>query len=354
VLRLIDVSNGGPFDTSNAEIDIPASIGTIALTSGSLSYDGGNAGGNTMAVKGTGGVVTISQSGGATVITSSSSDALTVENLAITGSFAVGVFSDEGAIVASGVSVAGATDEGIWAHGSTVSLTDSEVLNSTNTGVESFGDISLVRSTVAGNGRYGIDTNTHGDASLVDSTVSGNAQDSTFDGINAVSVTLVYSTVVQNGTAAISDVNIRASADLTSFGSVVALKGATANCSIQGTTTSNGYNLSDDASCGFTGTGDRQGAANDPMLAALADNGGGTQTRSPLTGSPLLDAIPTASCQADGAAGVTTDQRGITRPQGATCDIGAVEIEVVPLAPVIPPAPGVPPVPVVIQPLFTG
>jgi hypothetical protein len=48
----------------------------------------------------------------------------------------------------------------------------------------------------------------------------------------------------------------------------------------------------------------------------------------PLTGSPLIDAIPAASCQADGAAGITTDQRGFARPDAASpnCDIGAVEV----------------------------
>jgi hypothetical protein len=37
---------------------------------------------------------------------------------------------------------------------------------------------------------------------------------------------------------------------------------------------------------------------------------------------------------------VTTDQRGVTRPQGSGCDIGAVEV--VPAAPVEPVAPATP------------
>ena len=73
--------------------------------------------------------------------------------------------------------------------------------------------------------------------------------------------------------------------------------------------------------------GDRQSAGN-PDLAPLAGNGGPTQTRLPQTGSPLIDGVPVASCQADGATGVTTDQRGVTRPQGTGCDIGAVEVAV--------------------------
>lgn len=49
----------------------------------------------------------------------------------------------------------------------------------------------------------------------------------------------------------------------------------------------------------------------------------------PLTGSVLIDAIPTAACDPT----VTVDQRGVTRPQIGGCDVGAVEVE----APVEPP-----------------
>jgi hypothetical protein len=56
----------------------------------------------------------------------------------------------------------------------------------------------------------------------------------------------------------------------------------------------------------------------DPMLGALADNGGPTFTQALLPGSPALDAgVPVA--------GLTTDQRGVPRPQGRAPDIGAFE-----------------------------
>jgi hypothetical protein len=116
---------------------------------------------------------------------------------------------------------------------------------------------------------------------------------------------------------------------LTSFASVVALPLGGPNCGNGSNpltnTVSNGYNFSDDTTCGFAGTGDRQNAG-DPQIGALANNGGPTQTRLPADTSPLVDGVPLAQCQADGAAGVTTDQRGITRPQGAGCEIGAVEV----------------------------
>jgi hypothetical protein len=78
----------------------------------------------------------------------------------------------------------------------------------------------------------------------------------------------------------------------------------------------------------------------------LAGNGGPTRTLLPQSGSPLINAIPVVGCSGGNTlAGstVTTDQRGITRPQEGGCEIGSVELEVVQPAP-----------PVVQQPNFTG
>lgn len=59
----------------------------------------------------------------------------------------------------------------------------------------------------------------------------------------------------------------------------------------------------------------------DAKLGPLANNGGLTATALPAADSPLIDAGGSAApdlCP-------TTDQRGVLRPQGAGCDIGAVE-----------------------------
>ena len=56
----------------------------------------------------------------------------------------------------------------------------------------------------------------------------------------------------------------------------------------------------------------------DPALGFLADNGGFTKTMLPETSSSAIDAGNDAMCPA-------TDQRGVARPQGTHCDIGAVE-----------------------------
>lgn len=69
----------------------------------------------------------------------------------------------------------------------------------------------------------------------------------------------------------------------------------------------------------------------DPQLGALADNGGGTPTRLPLAGSPLVDA---ADC-----IGISPDQRGVARPQGPRCDIGALERALAPPPAAVTPVP---------------
>jgi hypothetical protein len=82
-----------------------------------------------------------------------------------------------------------------------------------------------------------------------------------------------------------------------------------------GTVVDGGYNICSDDSAGFSSIGSLNQA--DPMLSALADNGGATPTMSLLVGSPARDAIPSGF--------PTTDQRGVTRPQGPAADIGAFE-----------------------------
>lgn len=91
--------------------------------------------------------------------------------------------------------------------------------------------------------------------------------------------------------------------------------------------TDGGHNLSDpgDTSCGFSSANDDIAA--NPQLGPLTANGGPTPTRLPGASSPAINAIPTGTAGlCDGT--IATDQRGTARPQGAACDIGAVEAEV--------------------------
>ena len=79
-------------------------------------------------------------------------------------------------------------------------------------------------------------------------------------------------------------------------------------------------------SCGLTEPTDLVNvSAEDLKLGPLADNGGPTMTHALLPGSVAIDRIPPAMCvDADGQP-LTTDQRGVARPQGGACDVGAFE-----------------------------
>lgn len=91
-----------------------------------------------------------------------------------------------------------------------------------------------------------------------------------------------------------------------------------------GVLTSLGNNITSDTSCpGLTGGGDLTGS--DPLLGPLADHGGPTHTHATLSGSPAIDAVPVAECADVAGVPIATDQRGVARPQGAACDIGAYE-----------------------------
>jgi Putative pectate lyase-like adhesive domain len=294
---------------------------------------------------------------------------VTLNNVTITGgdsgSFGGGIFGS-GPLTLDHSTFTGntavASGGGIALVG-TLTLTDSTVSNNTagaaGGGVLVNGPVIVTGSTVSGNssttGGGGIRANP-GPITITNSTVTGNTDPGGGGGVLAdnAAITITYATIVGNSST--FGANVAASTSLVSFGSVVALPaGGATNCGFLGgsqSTTSNGFNFSDDASCGFTAATDKQ-SAGDPGLGALADNGGSTLTRLPQTGSPLIDAIPNASCQDDGASGITTDQRGVSRPQGAGCDIGAVEVAGPTPPPPLPTGPGAAvPVQAVVR--FTG
>jgi hypothetical protein len=62
------------------------------------------------------------------------------------------------------------------------------------------------------------------------------------------------------------------------------------------------------------------GTVADPLLGPLLPNGGPTQTMALSAGSPAIDQVPPGATACPG-----TDQRGVGRPQGPACDIGAYE-----------------------------
>lgn len=85
-----------------------------------------------------------------------------------------------------------------------------------------------------------------------------------------------------------------------------------------------GYNLEDQDSCGFIEASDM--VDTDPLLLWLAMNGGTGLSHAPAPGSPAVDTGDPSTCTA-------VDQRSVSRPQGAGCDRGSIELTDEPLLP---------------------
>jgi fibronectin-binding autotransporter adhesin len=96
--------------------------------------------------------------------------------------------------------------------------------------------------------------------------------------------------------------------------SIVANSPLGTNC--WGSVIDGGGNIISDASVNFTAPGSHTNT--NPVLGPLGNYGGPTQTMPLLAGSPALNAGTAAFCPAK-------DQRGIARPFGSGCDIGAFE-----------------------------
>ena len=80
--------------------------------------------------------------------------------------------------------------------------------------------------------------------------------------------------------------------------------------------TSLGNNIDQDNSCGFIHTDDLN--SSEPKLAPLVENQSALRTHGLKADSPALDKGNPAKCP-------SVDQRGVARPIGAVCDIGAHE-----------------------------
>jgi hypothetical protein len=137
------------------------------------------------------------------------------------------------------------------------------------------------------------------------------------------SVTISNSTLrfnsVSASTTAGDNIYVYVSGTATFQNSIVA-----GTCS--GTIISKGYNLSADGSCNFTSAGDRNNT--DPLLGPLQNNGGPTATMALSSGSPAIDAGNPAGCVDAQGHLLTTDQRGMPRPDkedSVGCDMGAYE-----------------------------
>lgn len=214
-------------------------------------------------------------------------------------------------------------------------------------GIYNEGTLTVSNSTFSGNtashGGGGIYCTNLGTLTVYNSTFTGNSADagrrgggisninctltvsnSTFSGNSAergggIAATIYGTAEVSNST--FSGNTASAGGGIYNNGGTVTLKNTIvanspigSNC--YGIINDGGGNLSyPDATC--------PGINTDPLLGPVQNNGGPTETMALGPGSAAIDAGDDAICAAEPVNGL--DQRGVTRPQGAHCDIGAVE-----------------------------
>ena len=209
-----------------------------------------------------------------------------------------------------------------------------------------YGSTSISNSTFAGNASHfgGGMSKYQGDLYITNSTFSGNTawRGGGLMTMGSYGVDITHTTFSNNMATEPDDTGVNFYSNW--GGGAVNLEGRASvenslfvdnlpvNCQLRnGMDYSHSGVYSTDNTCGGT-------VETNPMIGLLLLNGGGTATHSLLPGSPLIDVL-------SGCAGVTEDQRGITRPQGANCDPGSYEFDPndPPEPPLPPPLPGDPP-----------
>jgi hypothetical protein len=183
-----------------------------------------------------------------------------------------------------------------------------ELVNSTVTDnvLKSVPKAALLPDQLSGYGG-GIDHRGGNDLAIVGSTIVGNHALKGGGGLNSAQGYAPVSERIALGRVRVRD-------------SIIALNSSErgpANCHTAAQVIeSTGHNLDSDGRCRLTAAGDLPGR--DPLLGPLAANGGPTETMALLAGSPAIDAGGTDGCP-------RRDQRGVARPSGGACDIGAFE-----------------------------
>jgi CSLREA domain-containing protein len=304
---------GGVFDdgtgtlaVSSSQItgnSVSASSGTVGgggfenVLSGVVSVDQTSISANTASVTGSGSALGGGLDGGNLAVSSS-----TISGNSATGGS--GSSAEGGGLNLSNSTVTASTVNGNTANGNDHLSAGGGIYIPSNGSVVNttiFGNTATTSGAGTSRGG-GIYTASATSSSILNSTIDGNSAPSGSGGgqggnlfVNAGAPLAVENTIVSGGSAA-----------------------SEANCAGGVTLTSQGHNLESGTDCGFTASGDHPGT--DPGLGTLQDNGGPTQTQVVQPGSPIIDAANSADCP-------SSDQRGVSRPQGSACDIGAIEVE---------------------------
>jgi hypothetical protein len=189
-------------------------------------------------------------------------------------------------------------------NGDTAELIDSAILSNVSLlggGISNYGAMTITNTTVSQNwsssGGVGGIANRGGALTITNATIVSNTE-----AINGFKIGIGIHNDESGGSVAISNAILAYHPE--------------GNC--DGAITSSGHNLEDSNWCGLSAAGDLTNTI--PLLDNLAYYGGPTLLYGLLKSSPAIDSGDNSACP-------QTDQRGVSRPQGAGCDIGAYELQ---------------------------
>jgi hypothetical protein len=308
------LAGGGVFNNGTVTLENSIISGNKATSTNQYAFGGGVYNKGTLTVQnstisrntvaGRSGFYGSSGGGGAF-----NSGTLTIENSAVSGNTASGV----GGGVLNLSSYNAPTN--ITIINSTISRNTAcgggGVSNSAYYGLSS---AAISNSTISGNGATcsggGISNFSYGysaSMTITNSTISGNTADH-----NGGGILNTYSSVLTLSRSLVSGNKAAAGAGISNSGALVAdnhnLFGSNGKAAVTGFTP------------GLTDIVPAPGVTAAKILDRLKANGGPTQTHALKPGSPALDVLVFTDPDCAG-----TDQRGVARPQGTGCDIGAFE-----------------------------
>jgi CSLREA domain-containing protein len=217
-----------------------------------------------------------------------------------------------------------------------MTVTTSVLRNNTGSAVYVIlGSLTALDTTVNGNGANGFDVGDVSTGVIRNTTISGNGATGISQanlcepgfGCDPGDVTLNNVTITGNAVG-IDNVVLSAAggalgyAGTTLSNTIVAGNGSQCD----GELISQGYNLVEDlVGCAITGDSTGNVVGFPAYLGPLEDNGGPTQTHALLAPSFAINSANPAAPGGGGNTCEAADQRGVVRPLGARCDIGAVE-----------------------------
>jgi CSLREA domain-containing protein len=291
-----DTDNNGTGDVRVFMINssVTATLDSLVITKGTASFGGG--------------IYDAAFNRTLTIINSTLSD-----NTATSGSG--GAIKNDGALVVTNSTFSGNSATGlggaIHPDGGAITVTN-----------------STFSANTAGNRGGAIDLGGSGGLTITNSTFSANTATNQGGGVYIGGSTATVRNSTFSGNSASSGGGIYYTLGTFNYANtIIANSVSGGDCANSGGTLgTNTKNLVEDGSCSAFLSGD-------PALDSLKDNGGPTQTFALTLASPAVNAGDDTTCAASPVNNL--DQRGVTRPVGAHCDIGAYEGAVDVTAPIV-------------------